>query len=246
MNVDGADALEREYWDRAWERRDRRERERTSEPSWSETQGALSAFRAEVRERQRSRFGTTEQRQRSEQDIRDRQQGRSTDMTATKTEIDEVVALTPPEVDTPEAIPAETKALLELAGLDHVPTVEEAKALLEARKAEIRQAVMLEADLRDWCEDGTRKVCANLRLPRPGERTTHPLEVELRLKVRVSYSAYTAEGAVEKARKAGILSKTWLASQLYSTQVDEHEIISAMIGGIDLTPKALTPPEVTP
>lgn len=139
-------------------------------------------------------------------------------------------AETPPATD---EIPAETKALLETVGLEHVPTVDEAKALLDARKAEIRLAVMREADLRDWCDDGTRKVCANLRLARPGDRENHEFQVELRLVLSVTQTAYTPDGALAKLAKSGVLSRTWIESHLYS-KVAELDFLSARKGDEEL------------
>lgn len=110
---------------------------------------------------------------------------------------------------------AEAKELLAKAKLDHVPTIDEAKELLTARRAEIRHAVMLQADKRDWCEDGTRKVCANLRLERPGSRTNRQVEIEMTLKFTVTATSYTEEGALLKLKNGGVLSQKWIQGHLY-------------------------------
>lgn len=125
------------------------------------------------------------------------------------------VDLTPVEEKTTEAEMAEIKALLVKAGLDHVPTIEEAKAHLDARRKEIRLAVLEQADERSWCEDGTRKVCANLRLERPGSRSEKLVEVELILKVTIPVTTYTDKGVVAHLKSKGILSSKWMTNQLY-------------------------------
>lgn len=134
---------------------------------------------------------------------------------------------------------AEAAELLAKAKLDHVPTVEEAKAILAARRAEIRHAVMVEADRRDWCEDGTRKVCANLRLERPGSRTERLVVVELTMKLTVPVSTYTEEGVLGKLSSKGILSSTWMRNQLY---VRDAEVtpLSAVLDGKALDVSTLT------
>lgn len=134
---------------------------------------------------------------------------------------------------------AEAAELLAKAKLDHIPTVEEAKAILAARRAEIRHAVMVEADRRDWCEDGTRKVCANLRLERPGSRTERVVEVELTMKLTVPVATYTEEGVLRKLSSKGILSSTWMRNQLY---VRDAEVtpLSAVLDGKALDVSTLT------
>lgn len=111
---------------------------------------------------------------------------------------------------------AEEQELLAKAGLEQPPTAEEAKALLDARRAEIRKAVLVEADKRDWCIDGTRKVCANLRLERPGDRSGHIIEVEFTVKMVMETMAYTSEGATHRLFNRSVLSQTWLRNQLYA------------------------------
>lgn len=161
-------------------------------------------------------------------------------MTATEVEFDltlrsneEVVATEPA---TTTEIPEETKALLEVAGLDHVPTVDEAKALLDARRAEIRTAVLMEADARDWCEDGTRKVCANLRLARPGNRDSHEITVTMQMTLTITQSAYTPQGALARMQRGGQLSKQWLQNHLYG-RIHDSQILTAKLGDeeIDVT-----------
>lgn len=152
-----------------------------------------------------------------------------------------------PEVTAEPGQDDETKALLEKAGLDHVPTADEAKALLDARRKEIRHAVMVEADRRDWCEEGTRKVCANLRLERPGGRTQRTIDVEVNLTVTVPMTTYTEEGALSKLLTRGILSPDWMRAQLYATKVTVAPI-AARIDGVtqDLSIiESTAKPEVT-
>lgn len=112
---------------------------------------------------------------------------------------------------------AKVAELLAKAGLDHVPTVIEAKELLEARRTEIRRQVLLQADARDWCLDGTRQVCANLRLTRPGDRTQHQFEVEVTLKLTVDAMGFTPEGAVSRLQRAKHFTSAWFQNHLYST-----------------------------
>lgn len=129
----------------------------------------------------------------------------------------------------PEPEPSEvTMKLLEMAGLDHVPTAAEAKELLDARRAEIRQAVLMEADARDWCVDGTREVCANLRLTRPGNRETHYFEVTVTATLKVSAGGFTPEGAIAKLKRAGYLKPETLARQM------SGELISATVSPVEV------------
>ena len=140
----------------------------------------------------------------------------------------------------------EAAELLAKTGLDHVPTIEEAKALLAARRAEIRHAVMVEADKRDWCEDGTRKVCANLRLERPGSRTNREVEVEMTLKIKTVIAAYTEEGVARKLRDKQLLNEKWLRDHLY-VNAAEATPLSMTIDGttVDLALLTNKKPEVS-
>lgn len=129
----------------------------------------------------------------------------------------------------PEPEPSEVTAkLLEMAGLDHVPTAAEAKELLDARRAEIRQAVLMEADARDWCVDGTREVCANLRLTRPGNRENHYFEVTVTATLKVSAGGFTPEGAVAKLQRSGNFTPQNLGRNLYG------EVVSATVTPIEV------------
>lgn len=114
-----------------------------------------------------------------------------------------------------------TQRLLAEAGLDRVPTIEEAKALLEARRAEIRQAVLDQADVRDWCYDGTRKVCANLRLAKPDDRKQFTFTAKIEVEVEVSHTGFTEAGAVKRLQRAygdgtnrPLLSAAWFQRYL--------------------------------
>lgn len=144
-----------------------------------------------------------------------------------------------------EAELAETAELLAKAGLDRVPTIDEAKEILAARRAEIRHAVMVEADKRDWCEDGTRKVCANLRLERPGSRTERNVEVEMTIKVVVPVVTYTEEGVLRKLESKGILSDSWMTNQLYVRSAKITPTSVVLDGkALDVSPLIKQKPEV--
>jgi hypothetical protein len=159
-----------------------------------------------------------------------------------------IVDETPVVEDEVTAPPLDDEAveLLAKAGLDHVPTIDEAKALLDARRREIRHAVMVEADKRNWCEDGTRKVCANLRLERPGSRAERSVEVEVTLKITHTIPTYTNEGAVAQMLDKGILSPDWLKSHLYVRGVEVQPQALTVDGtAIDVTALVKEKPEVT-
>ena len=141
---------------------------------------------------------------------------------------------------------AEAAALAAKVGLDHIPTIDEARELLTARRAEIRKAVMVEADRRDCCEVGTRKVCANLRLERPGSRENREYEVELNLKVRVSVTSYTEEGALHRLAERSVLSPEWVRSQLYGLKAEVTPLAVTHNGEpIDVSTIIKPKPEVT-
>lgn len=95
----------------------------------------------------------------------------------------------------PEIIDPKYLELLEKLGFTEIPTAEQVKARLDERRAEIRTAVMEQADARGWCDDGTRQVCADLRLPRPGRRESYTVKVPLTFTVEVRASAFTPESA---------------------------------------------------
>lgn len=112
----------------------------------------------------------------------------------------------PTEPQTPE-LDAETIALLQKYGFDHVPTADELREVKARRQAEIREEVLFQADRRNWCEDGTRKVCANLRIPRPGQREDRKITVKVSYEVELTVASYTDRGAVALALSSGYLPK---------------------------------------
>ena len=142
---------------------------------------------------------------------------------------------------------AEEQELLAKVKLEQPPTAEEAKALLEARRVEIRHAVLTEADKRDWCIDGTRKVCANLRLERPGDRPNRAVEVEFTVKMTMNVLAYTEEGAAQRLFHRSVLSQKWLTNQLYASELAVTPIAIAIDGKpVDLSSIEADPkPEVS-
>lgn len=144
-----------------------------------------------------------------------------------------------------DAEAAEAAELLAKAGLDRVPTADEAKALLAARRAEIRHAVLVQADERAWCEDGTRKVCANLRLERPGNRTQRVATVELNLKVTMPLTTYTTEGVIAQLMSKGLLNEAWLRSQLYVREATITPLAASVDGETIDLPLIAPKPEVT-
>lgn len=152
------------------------------------------------------------------------------------------------EVEIEEPGPEDTEAaeLLAKVKLDHVPTEAEAKALLTARRQEIRHAVLVEADARQWCEDGTRKVCANLRLERPGDRTQREVELEMTVKVRTNFTTYTPEGVVKQLQQKGLLSPDWLKQALYVKQASATPLAITVDGTvIDVSALTEEKPEVS-
>lgn len=151
-------------------------------------------------------------------------------------------------IDTSTEASPEDLELVAKLGLDRIPTAEEAKALLAARRAEIRHAVLVQADKRAWCEDGTRKVCANLRLERPGARTEKMVEVEMVLKVKVPVQAYTDEGALQNVVKQGVLSTASITNRLYVRSAEIAPVAVAVDGNpVDVSTLILDEkkPEVT-
>lgn len=103
-----------------------------------------------------------------------------------------------PHQDEPvqEAIDPKYLELLAKLGFTEIPTAEQVKAKLDARRAEIRSAVMEQADARGWCDDGTRQVCADLRLTRPGTRQRYTVKVPVTFEMEMAASAFTPETAL--------------------------------------------------
>lgn len=81
----------------------------------------------------------------------------------------------------------------------------EAKAALDAQRAKIRHEVLYQADLNGWCEDGVRRVLADLRLPRPGPREERTVTARIEIEYRASLYAYTTEAAAALAYKVGAI-----------------------------------------
>lgn len=129
----------------------------------------------------------------------------------------------------------ETAELLAKAGLDRVPTVEEAKAILDARRAEIRQAVLEQADRRDWCYDGTRQVCANLRLPKPDDRKPFSFRTRVVLELEVQHTGFTKAGAISRLeRMTGDGRRPLLSAQWFNYGLGGVKVLSAQADPLDL------------
>lgn len=100
-----------------------------------------------------------------------------------------------------EAIDPKYLELLAALGFTEIPTAEQVKAKLDERRAEIRANVMEQADQRSWCDDGTRAVCANLRLTRPGKREHHDVKVQVTFDLEFAPNAFTPETAAAWVRR---------------------------------------------
>lgn len=100
-----------------------------------------------------------------------------------------------------EVIDPKYLELLEKLGFTEIPTAEQVKAKLDERRAEIRAAVMEQADIRGWCEDGTRQVCANLRLPRPGRREAYVVRVPVAVEVETTVATFAPQAAIGAAHR---------------------------------------------
>lgn len=162
-----------------------------------------------------------------------------TDLMSERNALVDVDARLPEEV--PTAAEAETPALDEATiklltdlGFDHVPTVEEAKAALDARRKLIREEVLFQADRKHWCEEGTRAVCANLRLARPGSRVPHAVKVRATVEYTVQLTTYSAKGALFQAHGSGYLP---VGTRFVGADLHSAEIHGLTVDGepIDLT-----------
>lgn len=102
---------------------------------------------------------------------------------------------TPPTPEPQILTPEQIRTLTNL-GFDHVPTVEELREAKARRQAQVREEVLFQADRRSWCEDGTRQVCANLRLQRPGSRVTHKVTYRVTMDVEIEIASWTDKGAL--------------------------------------------------
>ena len=134
----------------------------------------------------------------------------------------------------PPVVDEQTLKLLTDLGFDHVPTADEVKARLDARREEIRNEVLFQADRRDWCDDGTRQVCANLRLKRPGYRDEKKITIRATVEYTVDTLAYSDKGALLKVHKYGRLP---LGDQFAGGRLASAEIHEVKIGdtAIELT-----------
>ncbi len=128
----------------------------------------------------------------------------------------------------------EVTTLLRQVGLGKVPTIEEAKALLDARREEIRAAVLQQADERDWCYDGTRKVCANLRLRKPDDRSYFTVKVRMVVEMTARVRGFTLDSAMQRHVRGyssqGIswLSARWLSRYLPDMNVSQVTVESLL------------------
>lgn len=137
---------------------------------------------------------------------------------------------------TPEVDPAIVE-LLKRHGFDHVPAEEELREYKARRQAEVREEVLFQADRRNWCDDGTRKVCANLRIPRPGQRETHEITFQVTMDVTLTLNAYSAKGALARAYNGHLFpveGRQWYPSATRTSNVTMGPL---MVGGqpIELT-----------
>lgn len=99
--------------------------------------------------------------------------------------------------------PEVARELLKRYGFDHVPAAEELQEILPRRRAEVREEVLFQADLRNWCEDGTRAVCANLRVARPGDQKYRRVTYQVTMDVEIVQSTWTERGALARALAHG-------------------------------------------
>ena len=143
--------------------------------------------------------------------------------------------------ETPALDEATIKLLTEL-GFDHVPTIEEAKSALDARREFVRSEVLFQADRKQWCEDGTREVCANLRLRRPGSRTEKKVTVRATVEYTVHRLAYSDRGALHSAEKSGYLpvGTRFAAGGLVSAEIHELKVDDTVIDLTDELRKEIT------
>lgn len=141
------------------------------------------------------------------------------------------------EVETPAPAPVvdeQTLKLLADLGFDHIPTADEVKARLDARREEVRDEVLFQADRKHWCDDGTRQVCANLRLKRPGNREPRNIRIRVTAEYTVQMVTFSDKGALYRAVADGLLPlKDWFVGQ----DLHEAEIHSVTLNGtpVDLT-----------
>lgn len=94
---------------------------------------------------------------------------------------------------------------LKRLGFDHVPTVDELAERKAQRQAEVRDEVLFQADRKYWCDDGTRKVCANLRIARPGGKTERKVTYRVTMDVEVRAHTWTERGALAYAINSNLL-----------------------------------------
>lgn len=147
-----------------------------------------------------------------------------------------------PEPETPTLDEATVKLLTEL-GFDHVPTVEEAKAALEARRERVREEVLFQADRKGWCEDGTRQVCANLRVKRPGSREQRTITYRATVEVTREILSYSERGALALAKAHGYLPLglgNFAGGELVNTEIHEIKINDTVIDLTDELREAIT------
>lgn len=103
---------------------------------------------------------------------------------------------TPPLPEPTPTLDDATIALLKRYGFNHVPTVEELREVKARRQAEVRDEVLFQADRKNWCDEGTRQVCANLRLPRPGSKEQHKVTYRVTMVMEIGLHTYTDRGAL--------------------------------------------------
>lgn len=108
----------------------------------------------------------------------------------------------PMSIPEPEPIDPKYLDLLRELGFTEVPTAAEVKQLLDERRTLTRNTVLIQADKGSWCYDGTRRVLANLRLPRVDQRENHTVRATVTFTVEYATAAYTRESAVEVIRRA--------------------------------------------
>lgn len=110
-------------------------------------------------------------------------------------------------------------------GPEYVTAVE-AQRQLNERREQVRHWVLRMADRRSWCDEGTRKVLAGLRLPRPGNRTRFMVRIPVSMVLTFQADTWTAQGAVERSLIAAGLANT--LTDLGSPVGDERNINNGM------------------
>ena len=136
-----------------------------------------------------------------------------------------MVPMSAPTQTEPEPIDPKYLDLLRELGFTEIPTAAEVKAKLDERRDLTRTTVLVEADKGRWCYDGTRRVLANLRLPRAGERQTHIVRAQVSFTVEYHLSAFSYASAAEQAH-THYLNADMLRQRLAGHRITNLDITS--------------------